>query len=56
MQTPRQGQHAGAFDWLGNPVLKNHLGLGYLEEPTHTKQQRKGYGEDATEFAQRYFS
>jgi hypothetical protein len=56
MQTPRQGRHTGAIDWLGNPILKNHLGLGYLEEPTHTKQQSKRNREEITEFAQKAFS
>jgi hypothetical protein len=56
MYTPRQGGHTGAIDWLGNPILKNHLGLGYRKESTHTKQQRKGHREEITEFAQKAFS
>jgi hypothetical protein len=56
MQTALKGRHAGAIDWLVNPVLKNDLGLGYLENATQTKQQRKGYGEEVTKFVQRSFS
>ena len=56
VQTSREGRHTGAIDWLGNAILKNHLGLGYLKEATHTKQQRKGHREELTKFAQRTFS
>ena len=51
-----QRRHTGAFDGLGNPVLKNGLSLRPCERALTASISKKGEREDIAEFAQRAFS